>query len=113
MHEVSIMAEAVRIAEESARNAGATRGTALSLRVGRLSGAVPEAMTFAWDVGRQNTLAANATLSIELVAPACWCAACRSEFECDDFWSECPRCQEPSDDLRRGRELEIASVEML
>ncbi|TAK94348.1 MAG: hydrogenase maturation nickel metallochaperone HypA [Verrucomicrobia bacterium] len=112
MHEVSIMAEAVRLAVESAQAAGARRITGLRLRVGNLSGAVPEAMTFAWDVVRQETLAAEASLSIETVAAACWCATCQAEFECKDFMSECPRCHELSGDLRRGRELEIASVEL-
>jgi len=112
MHEVSIMAEAVRMAVESAQAAGARRITGLRLRVGKLSGAVPEAMTFAWDVVRQNTLAAGATLAIESVKAACWCANCTSEFECEDFLSECPNCHETSNDLRRGRELEIAAVEV-
>jgi hydrogenase nickel incorporation protein HypA/HybF len=112
MHEVSIMAEAVRLAVESAQSAGARRITGLRLRVGKLSGAVPEAMTFAWDVVRQDTIAAQATLAIETVAAACWCATCQAEFECKDFMSECPRCHELSGDLRRGRELEIAAVEL-
>jgi hydrogenase nickel incorporation protein HypA/HybF len=112
MHEVSIMAEAVRMAVESAQAAGARRITGLRLRVGKLSGAVPEAMMFAWDVVRQDTMAAEATLTIEAVAAACWCATCQVEFESKDFMSECPRCNELSGDLRRGRELEIASVEL-
>ena len=112
MHEVSIMAEAVRMAVESAQAAGARHITGLQLRVGTLSGAVPEAMTFAWDVVRQNTLAATATLNIESVSAACWCATCQAEFECKDFMSECPRCHKMSGDLRRGRELEIAAVEL-
>jgi hydrogenase nickel incorporation protein HypA/HybF len=112
MHEVSIMAEAVRMAVESAQAAGARRITGMRLRVGKLSGAVPEAMSFAWDVVRQETLAAGASLSIETVAAACWCATCQVEFECKDFMSECPRCHELSGDLRRGRELEIAAVEL-
>jgi len=112
MHEVSIMAEAVQMAAESAQAAGARRITGLRLRVGTLNGAVPEAMTFAWDVVRQNTLAATATLNIESVPAACWCATCQAEFACRDFMSECPRCHNLSGDLRRGRELEIAAVEL-
>ena len=112
MHEVSIMAEAVRMAVESAQAAGARRITGLQLRVGTLSGAVPEAMTFAWEVVRQNTLAATATLNIESVSAACWCATCQAEFECENFLSECPRCHNLSDDLRHGRELDIAAVEL-
>jgi hydrogenase nickel incorporation protein HypA/HybF len=112
MHEVSIMAEAIRMAVESAQAAGARRIIGLRLRVGKLSGAVPEAMEFAWDVVRQGTMAEGAWLKIESVAGTCWCAACQAEFECADFFVECPRCHNPSGDLRRGRELEIAVVEL-
>lgn len=112
MHEVSIMTEAMRMAVESAQAAGAGCITGLRLRVGKLSGAAPEAMTFAWDVVRQNTMASTATLTIETVPAAGWCAVCQTEFECEDFFNECPRCHNISDELRRGRELEIASVEM-
>ena len=112
MHEVSIMAEAVRMAVETAQSAGAIRVTGLKLRVGTLSGAVPEAMMFAWDVVRQDTPAATAMLEIESVQAVCWCAACNAEFPCRDFLNECPRCHDLSGDLRRGRELDIASVEL-
>ena len=112
MHEVSIMAEAVRLAVESARAAGAPRVTGLRLRVGSLSGAVPDALRFAWDVVRRDTPAAEAWLEIESVPAACWCAKCRAEFACENGLSECPHCHEFSGDLRRGRELEIASVEV-
>jgi hydrogenase nickel incorporation protein HypA/HybF len=112
MHEVSIMAEAVRMAVETAQTAGATRVTGLKLRVGTLGGAVLEALQFAWDVVRRDTPAAEAWLEIESIPAACWCATCQIEFECGDFFSECPRCHHVSGELRRGRELEIASVEM-
>jgi len=112
MHEVSIMAEAVRMAVETAEAEGATRVTGLKLRVGTWSGAVPEAMQFAWDVVRSDTLASAAWLEIEPVAATCWCATCQVEFACQDLLNECPQCHNLSGDLRRGRELEIASVEL-
>jgi hydrogenase nickel incorporation protein HypA/HybF len=110
MHEVSIMTEAVQMAVASAQAAGAQRISGLRLRVGRLSGAVPEALRFAWDVVRRGTIAAHAWLEIESVPAAAWCQNCQCEFECADYIVECPRCHQPSDELRRGRELEIASI---
>jgi hydrogenase nickel incorporation protein HypA/HybF len=112
MHEVSIMEAAVAMAVEAARSAGASRVVGLRLRVGAFSGAVPEAMRFAFDVVCQDTIAAGAKLDIESVAAACWCPACQEEFPCADFVSECPRCHNPGGELRRGRELEIAAVEL-
>lgn len=111
MHEVSIMAEALQMALESARAAGAHRIAGLHLRIGKLSGTVPEAMQFAWEVVRRGTIAETAWLEIETVPAAFWCATCQTEFECPDVYSECPRCHNPGAGLRRGRELEIVAVE--
>lgn len=112
MHEVSIMAEAVRMAVEAAQAAGAQRVTGLRLRVGVLSGADPEALRFAWDVVCHDTIAAGAWIEIESQPAVSWCAECEAEFACVNFFTECPDCRLVSEDLRHGRELEIASVEV-
>ena len=112
MHEVSIMTEAVRLAVDTAQSAGAARVTRLRLRVGALSGVVAEALRFSFDVVCRGTPAEGATLEIEAVPGAGWCATCVADFPATDFINECPRCHNPSGEVRRGRELEIASVEM-
>lgn len=106
------MCEALRLAEESARTAGAARITALRLRIGTLSSVVPEAMRFAWEVARRGTLAEDAQLEIEPVPGAAWCAQCRAEYACADFLSECPRCGAVGGEWLRGQEVEIAAVEV-
>ena len=105
------MTEALRMAVDAAKSAGASRVVKLRLRIGTLSGVVPASMRFAFDVVCHGTMAENASLEIESVQAACWCETCRAEFECADFFNECPRCQNPSGELRRGREMEIADVE--
>jgi hydrogenase nickel incorporation protein HypA/HybF len=112
MPEVAIMTEALRRAEEAAKSAGAKRILKLRLRLGLLGGVVPESMEFAFDVVSRGTLAKGAVLDIEPVPAACWCATCQAEFACLDFLNEGPRCRNLSGDLRRGRELEIADVEL-
>jgi len=112
MHEVAIMTEALRMAEDAAAAAGAARILKIRLRLGALSGVVEDSLRFAFDVVSHETRAAGATLEIENVPGACWCATCQAEFECADFFNDCPRCHNPSGDWRRGRELEIAAVEL-
>jgi len=106
------MTEAVRMAEETARRAGATRITAITLRVGALSGAVPEALEFAWEAVRLGTMLEDARLKIIRVAPVCWCPCCQADFPADGFLSTCPRCRALSGDLRAGGELDLAQVEL-
>jgi hydrogenase nickel incorporation protein HypA/HybF len=112
MHEFSLMQSALETAAQKARAAGATRIHRLKLRVGKLSGVVPEALRFAFDGLKDQSPAAGAELEIEEVPAVCWCPACRMEFESADLNYECPRCHQPSGDLRRGMELELTSLEI-
>jgi hydrogenase nickel incorporation protein HypA/HybF len=112
MHEVSIMTEAVRLAVETARTQGAQRICQMRLRVGAMSGAVPEALQFAFEAVTDGTLAQGATLIIEAVPATWWCAPCATTFEKDHSLPECPRCGAWSHELRGGRELNIASIEI-
>ena len=112
MHEFSLMQSALETAAQKTRAAGATQIHRLTLRVGKLSGVVPEALRSAFAGLRYETLAAAADLAIEEVPAICWCADCAAEFEVADWKYECPRCHQPSGDLRRGLELELTSLEI-
>ena len=112
MHEVGIMLEALDIAEGVARKANAQRIHRLELRVGGLSGVVPEALRFAFEALAPKTMAAGAVLEIEVVAVCVRCAACGTEFEPTNYFYQCPQCGEFSSDVRRGREIDVMSVEV-
>lgn len=106
------MENALALALDSARQAGAQRVLAIRLRIGSLSGVVPEALQFAFEALATGTAADGAELAIEHVPARFWCATCASEFGADDLFSECPRCGIPSTELRAGRELQVASLEI-
>jgi hydrogenase nickel incorporation protein HypA/HybF len=112
MHELSIMQSAVELALEQARLAGASRVTVLRLQIGALAGVVPEALEFACDAVTRGTAAEGARLEIETVAAMNWCRICQREFPCDDFFAECPLCQTECAELRRGKELQLSSLEV-
>jgi hydrogenase nickel incorporation protein HypA/HybF len=112
MHEVGLMQSVLALAEEQARQAGAAHIHEVRLRIGQLSGVVPEAMETAFGVLRAGTPAAEGRLVIESIPGACWCAACRREFETSEWLCECPDCGAVSAELRRGRELELTSLEI-
>jgi hydrogenase nickel incorporation protein HypA/HybF len=112
MHEVGLMREAVAIALDRAAAEGAARVHAIGLRVGALSGAVPEALALAFEVVTAGTPAARARLAIEASPIVCRCAACARDFTPAGMVFACPGCGAPSDDVRGGRELEVAYVEV-
>ena len=113
MHELSLM-EAVREQALAAANAeGATRITAIQLRVGELAGVEIEALRFAFPVVMAGTIAAGAELRIESEAAACQCTACDAPFPAPDGCCDCPRCGAISRQLLRGRDLRLLTLEVV
>jgi hydrogenase nickel incorporation protein HypA/HybF len=112
MHEIGLMQQAMELALECAARNGGRRIHRITLRVGAFSGVVPEALAFAFDAVAHGTIAEGARLDLECVPAVCFCASCGQEFEPPDVIFDCPRCRQPSAELRRGRELELASLEV-
>jgi hydrogenase nickel incorporation protein HypA/HybF len=106
------MENTLAMALKRAAEEGAQRIHRLTMRIGPLSGVVPEALEFAFDVLRQGTIAQEATLDVQRVPILCFCSTCRLEYQPEDLFCECPRCHKPSVDVRQGRELELASLEV-
>jgi hydrogenase nickel incorporation protein HypA/HybF len=106
------MQQAMEIALDHARRTGATKIERIRLRVGALSGAVPDAMAFAFDVISPGTMAEGAKLEWECVPVACTCLNCELFFKPSDFPHVCPGCGSNHTRLDAGRELEVASLEV-
>ena len=110
MHELSIAHSLVQAVCEALPSAGRERVTEVRIAVGRLSGVVPDALRFCYDIATAGTPLAGSTLRIEAIPVAVWCGSCRCERVLDDGARfRCPVCDTPSGDIRRGRELDILS----
>ncbi len=112
MHEIGIMESALALAQRQAQAAGAVRVHEIRMRVGRMTGVVPEALQHAFAALRPGTFAAEAVLAVEYVAGICWCHGCSREFEADGMLGTCPTCGETSVEVRAGTELELVSLEV-
>jgi Zn finger protein HypA/HybF involved in hydrogenase expression len=50
---------------------------------------------------------------VEMVPAAVWCPVCKAEREIDEYYAlRCPQCANPTANLVRGREFEVAYVEL-
>ena len=110
MHEVSIMQNTLDIAIAQAKQHNATKIDCLTLKIGQLSGVIPEALEFAFEVLTQGTIAANAQLEIETIPVVCYCRNCDLLFQPEAYIYRCPHCQQISSDIVRGKELDLVSV---
>jgi hydrogenase nickel incorporation protein HypA/HybF len=111
MHEVSIMKSVLDIAFAHLRHEKATRIHRVQLRVGALSGVVPEALSFAFDALKVSTPAAHAALEVEYLPVRFFCSKCALDFEGSDVAEFCPTCGSPIANPRQGRELDLVSLE--
>jgi hydrogenase nickel incorporation protein HypA/HybF len=113
MLELSIAVSLVQVAEEAAAHHGGGRVTRVFVKVGALSGVVPRALAFAFDVAAAETNLAGAALEIEEVPVVVFCGRCGAEKTLpDDLAFHCPDCAGVAVELRSGRELEIAALEI-
>jgi len=106
------MQSALNQALDEARKANASRVLEIRLRIGALSGVVPEALQFAFEALTDGTPAEGAKLTIDQIPARFWCETCQREFETAKLFADCPACNKPSRELRAGCELELASLEI-
>jgi hydrogenase nickel incorporation protein HypA/HybF len=112
MHELSIVASLVETVEGLAREHGAAAVTGIWIKVGPLSGVVPELLESAFDMYRRGTVAEGATLAIEKPPLRALCRACRAETERADYAPACPACGSTDLELVGGTDLLLERVEL-
>jgi hydrogenase nickel incorporation protein HypA/HybF len=112
VHEISIIQSTLETAEQYARNVNASCVKVIRLRVGALSGVVPEALEFAFDALKAGSMAAQGTLEIERVPSEFKCTVCGAEFRLDAMQFVCPDCRGTLALQGGGSELELAQLEV-
>jgi hydrogenase nickel incorporation protein HypA/HybF len=110
MHEVviceALLGQLAALAEEH----GWTRLQRVRVRMGLLSGVVPDALDFAFSVLSVGTPAAGAELVLESEPGHFACAEC-GDLELARFDFVCPQCGGPLQLRHAGRDLYLAGVE--
>ncbi len=112
MHELSLLEGMVQGLQAEARREGFTRVHQVRLEVGRLSGAEPEALRFAFGPATEGTLAEGAELVILQVPGTGLCRACGAEVEIEARFDPCPACGEGFVDVTGGTELRIKDLDV-
>jgi hydrogenase nickel incorporation protein HypA/HybF len=113
MHEVSVALSLLDIIVNKCREEGYHSIDSVRVRVGKASGILPEAFTFALEVAKKDTIARDAEFVIETVPLSGFCNGCGSHFEVERTCVlECPICASPSFKIHKGYELEIVDMEV-
>ncbi|MFA5844941.1 MAG: hydrogenase maturation nickel metallochaperone HypA [Coriobacteriia bacterium] len=112
MHEMGITEGILAAAAEVAQREGASRITEIHVTVGDLTDIVPDSLQFAFEVLREDTLAADAVLIVERLGARSKCGECGEEFEHGRFEATCPACGNFLCELVQGRELRVDSIDI-
>jgi len=111
MHEVSIIQNVIEIVTQKALENNLVKINKVSLRIGELSGVMPESLNFAFDSCIQGTMLENSTLGIEEVSALGECKDCDLEFPIEHFNKLCPNCKNFCTSVVRGYELYVNTIE--
>jgi len=112
VHELSLVASLFETLEEKAREHRAVRVTMVRLRVGRLSGAVPELLASAFETYRKGTIADGARLEIEEVPVRLRCRSCGGDRLDVEGAFACLACGGRDVELLEGRDIVVERIEL-
>jgi hydrogenase nickel incorporation protein HypA/HybF len=112
MHELSIAQGIVDIVRQYVPERQGPRVASVRVRVGRLSGVVPDSLEFCFGAIVAGTPYESARLRIEPVPTACECADCAARFETQDPVFLCPSCGSGNVRLVSGTELQVVDLEL-
>ena len=108
MHELAIAESVVSSVLEST---GGRHVSVVRLRVGRLAGVVPDALTFCFGLATAGTTLEGASLEVDEEQGRAHCRTCEADFTLADAFLLCD-CGSADVQLVSGRELRVTSVEV-
>lgn len=112
MHEFAIAQGLVEIIEEEALPYGGAKVISVKVRIGKLSGVIPDALRFAFEALSMGGRAHGASLLIEEVPLRIQCNRCRRVSSVEDPFLICPHCGGTDVEMIAGRGLEIQNMEI-
>jgi hydrogenase nickel incorporation protein HypA/HybF len=112
MHEAGIAQSILDIVIEAAIKHGAIAVRSVNIVVGRLSAVDNHALTTAFDVAKEGTIAENADLYIENIPIVGKCNECGFECEYGEYFFQCKKCGSLNVNIIHGEELSIKDIEV-
>lgn len=112
MHELGLMQNIVDTVQDYARKNKVEKVLKVVLEIGKISGVVPEALEFCFEVCTKETGLEGAELEIQTVAALGKCKGCKKEFDLLENNFSCPNCEGADWEIISGRELIIKGLEV-
>ena len=108
MHELGLIQEVIAIAEQASAGQPVRK---IVLEVGALALALPDALEFAFELAREGTVAADATLEIVRVPGRARCRRCHAEIALENAQAACP-CGSHDLEWLSGEGIQVRALEV-
>lgn len=112
MHEMALMSGVFDIIKKYTADIPEKRVTKVTLIVGEMTNAVPEALEAAFLVLSQDTNTEGAELEIKQIPLTAYCSNCGWEGKIQKYSFVCPNCSSYGAEIKSGRELSVESLEV-
>jgi len=110
MHEMSIVVSIIEIAESEAKKNNAQKITKLELDIGTVSGIELDALNFAFESIKNETMLKYAKIIINNIEAKSKCEECDYEFNTEYVYSLCPKCNSYKTNVIQGKEMKVKSI---
>lgn len=112
MHELSIAASIVDLAQEEASSRG-VRVLAVHLKLGPLAGVAREALLGSFDIAAEGTALERSRLVITEVPIVVFCPRCQGRrTPVSTQYMRCQECGTPTPEVLEGAELQVTALEV-
>ncbi|HZU66901.1 MAG TPA: hydrogenase maturation nickel metallochaperone HypA [Ktedonobacteraceae bacterium] len=113
MHELAIAESIYDAVVAKATECSATRVKSVRLKIGEATSIELDSLTFCFEMMADlDPLLSRAQLLIDTVPHRARCRYCDKEFAVRNFIAQCPACQEWSDEIVSGTEMQIVEMEI-
>lgn len=112
MHETSLVKNLITTIENVLKDHNnILRVNRVFISVGKLSNALPDALSFAFEALTKDGIMKGAELIIESQPAIARCGNCGQEYQVDEFPIVCPVCKSTSFAIISGEEVYVQSID--
>lgn len=112
MHELSLAMSVKEIVETAARENCAKSVKEITIVVGKFSSVAPDAMSFAMDVAKKNSVFEEAEIIIKEIDTVLSCSKCGEESVMENFEFRCGSCGSGNVQIISGDRMYVESIDI-
>lgn len=112
MHEMSVAQDIIEIVRDHVPQGAEEKVKKIRLKIGELSGIVPDSLLFCFDILKTESGHRNASIDIEYVPITARCRLCDKTSQLEYGIYFCLSCHSSDIELLTGKELNIVDVEL-